>query len=423
MKPSWTLDLSITKTVDTLLELWRFIRLLFSRFAAHGGTQNAASLTYTTLLSLVPLMTVMLAVISAFPLAEQMNETIQNFLFQNFVPASGEVLQDYLNQFSAKAARMSGVGFGFLIVVALMLVSSIDAALNAVWEVRRKRRPLSKFLVYWAILSLGPLLIGAGMVLTSYIVSLPLLSDAASAGIGRRLLGLTPVLASTIAFGLMYSVVPNRRVPLRQAFLGGLVAALLFEAAKRGFAYYVTTFPTYEAIYGTLATVPIFLVWVYLSWVIVLLGAEFTASLGMFRRYRGGTHGGAPSLIDAVSLLLCLGESQARGAGAMTSRALAQKQASWSEHWLDSLLYDLQLSGWVERTEKGGWVLARALADVSLYQLYRSGAYPLPRRGEPGWPETPSLVAVLEQADRELAESWDVPLQQFLGNGANPPEA
>lgn len=417
MKVDW----SPAGLMAMLDDVWFFLRLLFRRFAAHGGTQNAASLTYTTLLSLVPLMTVVLAVISAFPMGSEMNERIQSFLFENFVPTSSEVLQRYLNEFSAKAGRMSGVSFAFLVLVALMLVGSIDQALNAVWEVRRKRRALNKFLVYWAILTLGPLLIGIGMLLTSYLIALPMVSDAAHGGSGQRLLGLLPVVISTMAFGLLYSIVPNRRVPLRQAFLGGFFAAVLFELAKRGFAYYITHFPTYEAIYGALATVPIFLVWVYLSWVIVLLGAEFTASMGIVRRFRAGDYASSPSFIDAVQLLLCLGRAQHSGAGALSSRQMATSQPMWSEHWLDGLLYDLQLSGWVERSESGRWILTRPLSEVTLYALYRSGRFPLPRPGEPGWPPQQTLAAVLEAADRQVAKTWDIPLQRFLDDDAPQP--
>jgi len=416
------IDWSSAGLMAKLDDGWRFLRLLFRRFAAHGGTQNAASLTYTTLLSLVPLMTVTLAVISAFPLADEMNRRIQAFLFENFVPTSGELLQQYLNEFSAKAGRLSGMSSAFLLLVSLLLVRSIDRALNAVWEVRRKRRPLNKFLVYWAILTLGPLLIGAGMVLTSYLITLPLVSDAAHGGLGRRLLGLTPVLASTVAFGLLYSVVPNRRVPLRQALLGGFVAALLFELAKRGFAYYVTQFPTYEVIYGALATVPIFLVWVYLSWVIVLLGAEFTASMGIFRRFAAGAENVAPSLIDAVQLLLCLGRAQQGGTRGLSSREMALTQPMWSEHWLDSLLYDMYQAGWVERTEQGRWILVRPLSEVTLYALYRSVRFPIPQPGEPSWPLQQGLATVLETADRQVSETWNVPLQQFLDDGLPQPE-
>ena len=133
-----------------------FMRLLIGRFIAHDALRNAAALTYTTLLSLVPLMTVVLAVFSAFPVAERVSDAIQDFLFENFVPTSGEVVQRYLHEFSDKASRLTGAGFAFLLVVALMMMASIDRSLNAIWEVRRPRSPINKFVVYWAILSLGP---------------------------------------------------------------------------------------------------------------------------------------------------------------------------------------------------------------------------------------------------------------------------
>ena len=266
-----------------LLQFRGFVELVAERFRRHEAPQNAAALTYTSLLSLVPLMTVTLAVFSAFPVADRVYEIIQDFVFENFVPTSSEVLQQYLSEFSAKASRLTGTGATFLVVVALLMMANIDRALNAIWEVRARRRFATKFLIYWAVLSLGPLLIGASVLVTSYIISLPVLSEAASTGVGRSLLGLTPVAASAVAFTMMYLVVPNRRVRVTHALVGGVFAAVLFEVAKRGFGFYITQFPTYEAIYGALASIPIFLVWLYLSWIVVLLGAEVTHCLSIYR--------------------------------------------------------------------------------------------------------------------------------------------
>ncbi|MCM8854989.1 MAG: YihY family inner membrane protein [Candidatus Thiodiazotropha sp.] len=243
-----------------------FIRLLMYHFTQDGGIQHVAALTYTTLLSLVPLMTVMLALFSVFPASERMSEQIENFLFQNFVPAAGEAVQQHLRNFSQKAAQLTGVGFLFLILVALLLMNNIDQAFNTIWHVRNKRSPLAKFTVYWAILSLGPILIAISVGVTSYLVSIPLFDDAQAVVMVRsRLLSMMPILISALAFTLLFALVPNRSVMLRHAIAGGIIAALLFEATKRGFALYVTNFPTYEAIYGTLAVVPIFLIWIYLS--------------------------------------------------------------------------------------------------------------------------------------------------------------
>lgn len=401
-----------SRLATATLQLRGFVALVAQRFARHEAPQNAAALTYTTLLSLVPLMTVTLAVFSAFPVAERVNLVIQDFVFANFVPASSEVLQQYLYEFSQKASHLTGTGAVFLVVVALLMMANIDRALNAIWEVRRARRFATKFLIYWAVLSLGPLLIGASVVVTSYAISLPILSEAASTGLGRRLLTLTPVLASAVAFTMMYAVVPNRRVRMGHALIGGVFAALLFEAAKRAFGFYITQFPTYEAIYGALATIPIFLVWVYLSWIVVLLGAEVTHCLGIYR-WNGLDQGhGRTGMGDAISVLLALDEAAGRGEAPGTGDLAAQR-ARWLEPQLDDLLGQLKELHWVHMTRDGGWVLARRLSDASLHELFASRAFDLPRPGDSDWPTDADLAEVLQRANQGLAEALAVPLAAF----------
>jgi membrane protein len=400
------------RALDTLQELVRFGRLLAERFVEHGGLRSAAALTYTTLLSLVPLMTVALAIFAAFPAADRFSAAVQDFLFANFVPTAGEVLQQYLQEFADKASRLTGAGFAFLIVVALMLMRTIDAALNAIWEVREPRSPLNQFVIYWAILSLGPLLIGLSLFATSYLVSLPLFSEV-TGGSGRKLLELAPILASTLGFSLVYWLVPNRRVPPSHALAGGILAGVLFEVAKRGFAWYLTNFPTYEAIYGALATIPIFLVWLYLTWIVALLGAEFTHTLGIFRRgYRAGS-GRRLGLVDAVQLLGLLWEGYQRGEP-RSLRRLAAHRRDWPEYRLDDLLRDLQAMRLVLRTADGRWALARDLRDVDLRELARSPKFNLPVPEHPGWPAGGRLAEVLGAADTRLGEVLAVPLAELV---------
>ena len=387
-----------------------FARLLLDRFAMHQAPQNAAALTYTTLLSLVPLITVALAVLSAFPMAGRVSLAIQDFLFANFLPASGEVLRQHLLQFSAKASQLTGTGFAFLVLVALLLMRSVDRALNAIWEVRRRRSPLNQFVVYWAVLSLGPLLIGVSLLVTSYLVSLPLLSEAAASGVGRRLLGLAPVLASALAFTLTYALVPNRHVSLRHALAGGVFAAVLFEVAKHAFGWFVTQFPTYEAIYGVLAAIPVFLVWLYLSWVLVLLGAEFTHCLGIYGPRVGTVPGRRMGLVDAVQVLGLLGAARGRP---QRLRRLTAAVPGASEHRLEDLLEDLHALQWVHRTDDGGWVLARSLDDLTLYDLVHSADFPLPEEQGPDWPVDLELAQTLQRARAGLAEVLQVPLARF----------
>lgn len=382
-----------------------FLKLLITRFSRHDGPQNAAALAYTTLLSVVPLMTVVLAVFSSFPVADRVGDTIQSFVFENFMPDLGQVVQDYLQEFSSKASHLSGVGFAFLIVVALMMMASIDQSLNAIWEVRRKRKLLNKFLVYWAILSLGPVLISVSVLVTSYLISLPGLSEAAATGVGRRLLGLTPVIASAMGFGLIYWLVPNRRVKGWHAMLGGLLAALLFEVAKYGFALYVTRFAGYTAIYGALAAIPIFFIWVYLSWLVVLLAAEFTHCLGIFRYGEDFLAGRGSRLVEVMGVLRKLAQAQESGAS-MSTKKLAPYYAN-----VEDLLLELQDKKFVYLTGDGKWVLARSAADISLYDIYRDAHCRLPLPGEPGWPDDQYLAEYFQKADRQLATVLDVSLR------------
>lgn len=410
---SSTLDaMGLARLWTGLRRLSDFLVLVAQRFLRHEGPQNAAALTYTTLLSLVPLMTVTLAVFSAFPVADRVYEVVQDFVFENFVPASSEMLQEHLAEFSAKASRLTGVGAIFLLVVALLMMANIDRALNAIWEVRSQRRFATKFLIYWAVLSLGPILIGASVLVTSYLVSLPILTEAASSGVGRRLLGLTPVAASALAFTMMYLVVPNRRVRLGHALIGGVFAAILFELAKHGFGLYITQFPTYQAIYGALATIPIFLVWLYLSWIMVLLGAEVTQCLSI---YRWGSHDQArcqTGMGDAVAVLLALDDAAAQGI-APTTVELARQRQRWMEPQLEDLLVELKHLNWVHMTRDGGWVLARRLDDATLLDLYASRQFDLPRENDPDWPSDRRLAETLGRANAGLAGSLDEPLAAF----------
>ena len=396
-----------------------FVTLVASRFLRHKGPQNAAALTFTSLLSLVPLMTVTLAIFSAFPVADRVYEIVQNFVFENFVPTSSEMLQQHLSEFISKASRLTGPGTAFLLVVALMMMHNIDGALNAIWEVKARRSFASKFLIYWAVLSVGPVLIGVSVLVTSYLISLPILSEAASTGTGRRLLGLTPVVASAVAFAMMYLVVPHRRVRIGHAVIGGVFAAVLFEVAKHGFGFYITQFPTYEAIYGALASIPIFLVWLYLSWVVVLLGAEVTHCLSIYRWSASDQGRCRTGMGDAIAVLLALDEAAARGEAPNTVDLAAQKHR-WMEPQLDDLLGQLRSAHWVHLTDDGTWVLARGLSDLTLADLHAARAFDLPSETDPDWPSDTHLAGVLDRANAGIATALDIPLAEFRLRRANP---
>jgi membrane protein len=242
-------------------------------------TVNAGYLAYVTLLSIVPLVAVGVAIFSAFPGFESTLVTIENFLFTNLVPTSSDVIKEHISAFAGNANKMTAVGVGFLAAVSLLLIRNVDATLNRIWRIKKKRPMMISFAVYWMVLSLGPVLLGASIGVTSYIVSLVSFADQGIPGFSGFLLKLLPYIISMIGFIMLYTLVPNTRVPFKAAIPGALFAAMLFELTKKGFALYISHFPSYEVIYGALATIPILFVWVYLSWIVVLLGAEFTVCI------------------------------------------------------------------------------------------------------------------------------------------------
>lgn len=261
-----------------------FAQFVWGRFEQDRLTVTAGYLAYVTLLSLVPLVAVVFGMLSAFPVFASLKQQIEQLVYQNFVPTAGDMVKHYIDGFVANATNTTAVGGGALVVVALMLISAIDKNLNYIWRSTQSRGIGQAFAMYWMILTLGPVLMGASIAISSYILSLHLLASDSLFGVGYWLLRSLPFCFSVLMFLLVYTVVPNCKVRVSHAFMGALVAASLFELAKRGFVMYITHFPSYQAIYGALAMIPILFVWVYLSWLVVLLGAETTACLGEYEK-------------------------------------------------------------------------------------------------------------------------------------------
>ncbi|GAB7228340.1 virulence factor BrkB family protein [Vibrio rotiferianus] len=257
-----------------------FFKYLLKRMTHDRVNVNAGYLAYITLLSIVPMLTVLLSILSKFPVFENVGEVLQGYIIDNFVPASGDAVRTALQEFVSNTGKMTAVGGAFLFVAALMLISNIDKNLNYIWRVKDKRRPVFSFSMYWMVLTLGPILVGASIAATSYVTSLKLIENETLSGAYNLFLRWLPLLLSFFAFMGLYFLVPNKKVYLSHGAIGAAIAAVLFELSKKGFAFYITQFPSYQLIYGALAAIPILFVWVYLCWLIVLIGAEVTAALG-----------------------------------------------------------------------------------------------------------------------------------------------
>lgn len=356
-----------------------FASHLWRHFREDRCFEAAGALSYTSLLALVPLMAVTLGVISAFPVFDQWADALQDFIFENFVPAAGDMVQGYLQEFVSNTAGLTGAGTLFLIVTALLLMSTIEKSFNRIWRVQTPRALTSRLIMYWAVLTLGPLLMGASLALTSYLATLPVFTVTWVPGVSQgMLLTVAPFLVSLAAFTLVFVIVPNRRVAWRHALVGALVSALLFEVSKRGFVWYVTGFPTYERLYGTLATVPLFLVWIYVSWVVILLGGSVAAALTTFS-FRRADWRWSPrqEFILVMRLLGHLWAAQRKGA-ALPSTALLSAEPAVTDAQLQRLLGELRRAHLVGQADNGDWMLAADLEETTLGELYRASNFVLP---------------------------------------------
>jgi membrane protein len=352
-------------------ELTDFIRQVFLRFREDRCLQLASSLTFTTLLSLVPLLTVMLTIAAAFPAFSGMTGQIDEFIASHVLPEQiGKTVLRYVDQFSQRAGRLTVIGLGFLAATSFLTMLTIERSFNIMWRSTFHRPFLQRVIVYWAILTLGPVLIGASVSMTSYLVTASFGIAKAIPIVGMVGLWLLPFALTIAAFTLLYYIVPSRRIEIRHAFLGGLVAGILFELAKRGFAIYVSRVPTYTMVYGTFATFPIFLLWIYLSWLVTVLGAVVTAALpeyGLPRLRSMPPLGGV--LGEALDVLLVLVEEHRRG-GRCTTKAIAIR-ARIAGSRCEQLLVALGFRGWVGRIESGYWTLTCAPEAIRVSEVFR----------------------------------------------------
>jgi membrane protein len=391
--------------------LSRFPVLVGHRFVEDNCLNLAGSLTFTTLLSLVPLLTIALTVIAAFPVFQQITQGVDDFFAQNVLPpALAKTVTRYVTEFTQSAGRLTAFGIVFLAATAIMLMMTIERAFNVIWQVKRPRPIVFRILTYWAVLTIGPLLIGLSITMTSYLVSMSVGIVKQVPGGPNILLGLVSILLTATAFTLMYFVVPNRPIDLKHALVGGFAAAILFEGMKRGFALYIAKFPSYTLVYGAFASVPIFLIWLYLSWVIALLGAVITALLPSRRMVRDPSELRASAAFrDALEILRVLVVAQRASRTPRTREIYADVQLSYETG--DRLLDDLTAAGWIARVVGDRWTLACDPDVVTVADVYRRLVFRSAGRSEP----RPGLDAVIERATAAVDEALAVPIRTLAG--------
>ncbi len=385
-----------------------FLLYVWRRFQADGCTGVAAGLSYTSLLAIVPLMAIGLAMFAAFPAFEGLRDDLIILLAQNLAPDLASVVNDYLFTFVRNAGGASAAGIIGIGLTAVLLVNTIQTAFDKIWGVTNGRHKLKRFPVYWVIITLGPLLFGASLSISTYVFSLAGSGEFYGLSAGLKILTtILPFLLEATGFTLFYRLIPTRPVRFTDAGMGAIAAAILFECLKRGFGLYLHFFGSYQVVYGALATVPIFLIWTYLVWVTVLVGAEIAAALPEWRSGRrqiGESLNRGDLLSLSLGTLAELARAQAHGGGLKTEYLIASLAADPGRLvWLLDVLKAHRL---IARADSGRWILARDLNAYSLHDLCHHLGIALGETMEEAIPLVDPLMRRISKSEQEtLGES------------------
>lgn len=398
----------------------RLLRHVWKHFQEDRCFEEAASLGYTSLLAMVPLLAVVFGIVSAFPVFDQWSDRLQAFIFDNFMPETGEQIVPYLNTFLDSVSGLALPGTIMLIVTALLLMVRIEVAFNRIWRVDQNRTLLNRITMYWAVLTLGPILIAAAVALGASKIFGALGPEG---GLSPTFTRIGMFLLSWMVFALFFLLVPNRRVQIKHALAGAFLSTVLFELAKAGFVAYVSN-TNYKVIYGALATIPIFLFWLYLVWIVVLFGASLAASLTTFSDYsRYETEWPEKWEFQlAFRLLGHLFNAQREGV-AVSREQFLEFEPQASELQIVRLLSQLRKHNVVSLDDAGNCLLSRDLEDLTLGGLYACGDYFLPLGDTAQLPVDSdwdrSYVACLKEVYERGHSSWEQPLRSmYLGTRA-----
>lgn len=356
------------------------MKWVFRRFSEDGCLEAAASLSFTSLLALTPILAIAFAILSAFPAFEGMADRIEALVFSSFVPAAGETIRTYVRGFVENASHSTLFGVTALGLTSILLLLEIQLSFKKIWKWRQGRTPLQNLFAFWTTLTLGPLMLGISLSLSSYLFAGVKLLDAGwAAEMSSAYLVFLPVFMEWLAFFLMYVLVPNSPIRWRYSMVGAAFATMLFEILKTGFGYYVYHFPFYEVLYGTLATVPMFLLWLYLSWAATLLGAEIVATLPERNLLGNSLDKNGKGRLDMsstrrLSLALSILEIfyQSAGDGAKLKEQKIIRNVGGSPSEVQELLEVLELHGYLAYIEPAEFVLCRDLHRSSVLELFRA---------------------------------------------------
>ena len=392
---------------------FQFVLFVLRRFEADRCREQSAALTYTTLFAVVPMLTVFLVIISSIKALEPARQQVQQLIYSNFLPKTTIAFDKALNAFTDKSSNLTIIGVLFLFLTTVLMLTNIETAFNRIWRVKETRGGILGFMRYWTIISLGPILLGSAFVISSTLASLNVLSNnfAGYELNGAFIFWLISFSLTILGFFILNWTIPNRNVPIKAAFIAGVFSAVVFELLKNLFGFIMSNFTSYQIVYGAFAAVPIFLLWIYLSWNIVLIGVEISYGLTAFSSGQDQKRHPLLMLLDLLELMY---KKQKDG-------------ESISEHEaLDVLGRDeigrfpgyvrlLEKQNLIKRTDDDRFVLTRNLSHVDFWSFYSNLPYALPHKHEIGdhlnddeWMKR--LGPALVEADDYLAAKLSVPL-------------
>ncbi|WP_151804039.1 YihY family inner membrane protein [Acinetobacter bereziniae] len=408
----------LIKKLPFYQQTWfQFILFVIRRFEADRCRDQAGSLTYTTLFAVVPMLTVFLVIISSIKALEPARQQLQQMIYSNFLPKTSIAFDKAFNVFTENSSNLTVIGVLFLFITTVLMLTSIESVFNRIWRVKETRNGIIGFMRYWTIISLGPILLGSGFVISSTLASMNVLSNnfAGYEVDGTALFAVISFALTTLGFFILYWTIPNRSVPLKAAAIAGVFGAVAFELLKNLFGFVMTNFTSYTLVYGAFAAVPIFLLWIFLSWNIVLLGVEISYALTAFHTGKIQTRHPVLMMLDILELFY---KKQKTGQVVTDTEALDILGRGEIGRW-PLYVQLLEKQNLVKRTDNNEYVLVRNLDEIDFWSFYTSLPYTLPRRkdvehvhDDDVWMK--HIGPTLIESDEYLAAKLSIPLSTIL---------
>lgn len=391
---------------------FRFVRFVIARFEADECREKAASLTYTTMLSIVPIFTVLLVILSSVPALQKAKGQIQQLIYQNLLPSSGLQVSNYIDDFADKSSNLTFLGIFILFITTIMMLSKIEDAFNRIWHVPNSGTDIIGVMRYWTLISLGPIVLGTAFILSSTVASLSFLNQqVAGYAIDWQVwVKVLSFLMTLAGFTAIYWFVPNTRVPFKHAAYAGITIGVLFELLKTAFGSIMANFTSYELVYGAFAALPVLLLWIYLSWCLILAGVEISRGFSLFDTEQ---HGARHPIVVLLAVIELLYQNQKRG---KTTSEKALHQALSPRELIDWHTYETHLreQNIIAQTSEGEYLLKCNLSQLTLWQLCQNLPYALPQQEEVREISQPRLKAVFGETEAVIYRKLDRPLATLM---------